>query len=106
MSVEGIDVQETLDKAKRLLKKEKNLSPALQAVVEVLMVLVSVLVGRLGLHSRNSHIPPSKDPLRYRRTKSPGQRKKPRGQAGHVGSTLKRVGAPDEIEDIRVDRRS
>jgi transposase len=106
MIVENIDVHQTLEKARELLKKEKDLSPAFKSVFEVLILLVSLLVNRLGLNSRNSHIPPSKEPLRHRRTKSPGRRKKPGGQKGHAGTTLEKIETPDEIEEILIDRRT
>lgn len=104
MNVENIDVNQTIKKARQLLQKEKGLSPAFKALVEVLILLVSILTNRLGLNSRNSHIPPSKEPLRYRRTKSPCRRKKPGGQKGHDGTTLEKIDDPDEIEDILIDR--
>lgn len=104
MVVEDIDVNQTLEKARQLLKEDKGLSPASQSVFEVLILLVSILVNRLGLNSRNSHIPPSKEPLRHRRTKSPGRGKKPGGQKGHNGTTLEKIDNPDAIEDILIDR--
>ena len=106
MSIEGIDVESTLEKAKLLLKEDKNISPSVQAIMEVLIVLVSLLVNRLGVNSRNSHTPPSKDPLNHRSNKSPGRKKKAGGQKGHIGSTLKKTDTPDTIEDIKIDRRS
>lgn len=106
MVLEKIDVNKTLEEARRLLAEEKQLSPAFKSVVEVLLVLVSILVNRLGLHSRNSHIPPSKEPLRYRKTRSPGRSQEAGGQKGHRGSHLKKGDTPDEIEEIYIDRKS
>lgn len=106
MVVENINVNQTLEKARQLLKEEKALSPAFKSVFEVLILLVSILTNRLGLHSKNSHIPPSKEPLRHRRTKSPGRRKKPGGQKGHAGTTLQKIDTPNEIEEILIDRRT
>ena len=50
-------------------------------------------------NSNNSSVPPSQDPNRIRKTKSLRQKsgKKPGGQKGHEGSTLKMVEIPDEI---------
>jgi transposase len=106
MVVENIDVNQTLEKARELLKKEKNLSPAFASVIEILILLVSLLANRLGLNSRNSSIPPSKEPLRHHRSKSPGRRKKPGGQKGHCGATLEKIDNPNEIEDILIDRKT
>lgn len=106
MVVENIDVNETLEKAREILKEEKSLSPAFKSVFEILILLVSILANRLELHSRNSHIPPSKEPLRYRQTKSPGYPQKAGGQKGHRGSCLKKTPTPDEVEEIQIDRKS
>lgn len=106
MVVEDIDVNQAVEKVRRLFKNEKNLSPAFKSAVEILIVLISLLANRLNLNSRNSSIPPSKEPLRHRRTKSPGRRKKPGGQKGHNGTTLEKTDTPDEIEDILIDRNT
>lgn len=106
MVVENIDVSQAVEKVKLLLKKEKNLSPALKAAIEILVLVVTLLANRLGLNSRNSSIPPSKEPLRHRQTKSPGKRKKQGGQKGHNGTTLKKTDTPDEIEEILIDRKT
>lgn len=52
-------------------------------------------------HSRNSSIPPSKDENRPFRTKSLREQtgKKPGGQPGHEGNTLKMSATPDNIEE-------
>jgi transposase len=109
MVVEKIDVFETLDKAKELLKKENNLSPALKAIIEVMMLLITILTNRLGLNSSNSSIPPSKDSNRKRKAKKTRANKTkriPGGQTGHAGSTLEKVDNPHEIEEIDIDRRT
>ena len=103
MKLESIDIEETTKRIQRLLKEERNLSPALVASVEVLLIIVSLLVGRLGLNSKNSHKPPSADPNRKKVKKTPGKRK-PGGQNGHEGVTLQKTDNPDRIEEIKVDR--
>lgn len=52
-------------------------------------------------HSRNSSVPPSKDENRPLRTKSLREQtgKKPGGQPGHEGNTLKMSVTPDKIEE-------
>lgn len=108
MSINDIDVGEALKKAREILKEEKNLSPAFKAVVEVLILLVTLMSSRLGRHSRNSSIPPSQDPNRARKKKAPGDvlKRKPGGQEKHEGSTLVKTETPDAIEEIIIDRRT
>lgn len=106
MVVQNIDVNETLEKARRLLKEEETLSPALRAVIDVLILLVSIMANRLGRNSGNSHKPPSHDPNRIRKKKSAGERRKPGAQEGHEGHTLTRTDKPDEIEEVLIDRKT
>ena len=42
MKISNIPVEETIEKAKKLLAKEKNISPALRSVFEVLLLLVTI----------------------------------------------------------------
>ena len=62
-------------------------------------------MNRLGLNSKNSSKPPSTDRFRPRKPRTNGDRK-PGGQPGHKGNTLKKVDTPDEIKEIPVDRSS
>jgi len=110
MVIENIDVTAAIENVRNLLKKDKTVSSALIAAIELLIVVITILVNQKGLNSRNSHKPPSQDPHRPRKTrKDKGQKrdkKKPGGQQGHPGSTLKPVEIPDEIEQILIDRRT
>lgn len=67
-----------------------------------------MLTQRGNANSNNSSLPPAMDPnrSRKRRSQSKGEKRKPGGQKGHKGSTLKRVDQPDTIEDIQIDRRT
>ena len=62
------------------------------------------LERRVGLNSGNSGKPPSSDgpakPPAPKRTRSQRGRsgKRPRGQAGHQGATLRQTDSPDRIE--------
>jgi len=105
MTIENINVEASIKRVHELMAAEKNLSPALRASLEVLLLLVSILVNRLGLNSKNSSKPPSTDPNRKREPKEPGARK-PGGQLGHNGTTLKPVTDPDVVKTIAVDRRT
>jgi transposase len=103
MTVENVNVEASIKTAKELIAKEKNLSPALKVALDVLLLLVTILANRLGLNSKNSSKPPASDPNREKKLKEPGDRK-PGGQNGHVGTTLKQTSDPDQIKEIKVDR--
>jgi len=105
MTVENINVENAVQRVNNLIAQEKNLSPALKASLEVLLLLVSILTNRLGLNSKNSSKPPSSDPNRKKEPKEPGTRK-PGGQHGHIGTTLKPFPKPDLVKEIRVDRET
>jgi len=103
MTVENSNVEAAIKLVKDLVAAEKNLSPALKASLEVLLLLVTILANRLGLNSKNSSKSPSSDPNRKKEPKEPGARK-PGGQHGHIGATLKPVSNPDLVKVITVDR--
>lgn len=105
MKIENIDIEATLEKARRLVEQDEQASPALKSIVEVLILLISLLANRLNLNSRNSSKPPSHDPNRKRQPQAK-RGKQPGGQKGHVGTTLERVDDPDKIERIQIDRRT
>jgi transposase len=67
-----------------------------------LLERVNVLEGRLAQNSHNSSKPPSSDGLR-RKTKSLRQQsgKKPGGQLGHRGATLRLQATPDAVAEHR-----
>ena len=90
MKIEKIDISETIDNAKKLIAEEKNISPALKAMFEMLLLLVSILAGRLSLDSSNSSKPPSSDPNRKKLEKKTSD-KKQGGQLGRVGKNLEPV---------------
>src|SRR5207253_9011111 len=87
---------------------DPSISPAVRAMIELLVTIIQLLVAKLGLNSSNSSIPPSQDPQRQRGAKSKAKRhqRKPGGQKGHPGATLEPVDHPDQIENIAVDRRT
>lgn len=104
MTVDGIDVEATVKKLQELLAKEQNISPALSATLETLLVVVQLLANRLNLNSRNSSKPPSSDKNRSREKRSGENKRKAGGQPGSIGTTLRQVDDPDEIEMLTVDR--
>ncbi len=105
MTVENINVEETVKRVNDLIATEKKLSPALRANLEVLLLLVTILANRFGLNSKNSSKPPSADPNRLKNKREPSGRK-PGGQLGHRGATLKPVADPDEVRVITLDQRT
>lgn len=103
MTIDNINVEETIQRVTNLIAAEQSLSPALKSSLEVLLLLVSLLLNRLGLNSKNSSKPPSTDPYRNKKARSVSGRK-PGGQLGHAGTTLTPVSDPDIIKEIAVDR--
>jgi len=105
MTIENIDVDATIKQVKAQLTQEPDLSPALRSSLEVLLLLVTLLLNRLGLNSKNSSKPPSTDPNRKKAPKTPSGRK-PGGQPGRIGKTLCPVAEPDEIKVLPLDRKT
>src|SRR3974390_2394106 len=80
--------------------REQN--TAQQALIAQLQERIAELERRLGLNSGNSGKPPSSDglkkPVRVSSLREPSG-KKPGGQKGHPGETLRRTETPDAIID-------
>lgn len=103
MTIGKVDVTATLKKVEDLLAKDKTLSDSTRSLLEVLVLIVTLMADRLNLSSRNSSKPPSSDPNREKKPRKKGDRK-PGGQNGHTGRTLKKVDDPDKVEVLKVDR--
>jgi transposase len=103
MKVENIQVEQTIEKVKKQIEQEENLSAPLRASLELLLTLVTLLLNRLGLNSSNSSTPPASDPNRKKKRKN-GSGNQPGGQKGHAGNHLALVDDPDHIEEFKVDR--
>ncbi|MBT3811947.1 MAG: transposase [Gammaproteobacteria bacterium] len=103
MKIDHIDVESAVKNTQQLLEAEHDISPALKSALEMILLLVTVLLNRVTLNSKNSSKPPASDPNRKN-----GSRKKsdkpPGGQKSHVGTTLQKIENPDEIEVITLDR--
>lgn len=106
MTIEDIDVDSAINSVKELLRKERDLSPALKSALEVLLLLVTLLLNRITLNSKNSSKPPSADPNRKKFSRKGKSHRKPGGQKGHNGTTLEQVDDPDEVTELKVDRRT
>ena len=94
---------EVLRAENKMLRAENE---ALRATIAKLEAKIEELERRLGLNSGNSGKPPSSDGLSKPATRTQSLReksgKKPGGQRGHSGSTLKQVKNPDVIEQHAV----
>jgi transposase len=98
-------IQEVIEKARKQIAEEADLSPALRATFELLINLVLLLVKkRLPKMSKNSNTPLSADPNREKKAKIKTGRK-PGGQFGHTGTQLHPVENPDTVIQIKMDRR-
>jgi transposase len=108
MSAGKIDITETLKSVERTLRQDKSISPQVRAMMDLLVVIINLLLGKLGINSKNSSTAPSQDPHRKRgsKRKARGNKRKPGGQNGHQGKSLQREENPDRIEIIEVDRRT
>ena len=80
MRLNSKNIKETLEEAKQLLDKGKNISPALRAVIGLLLIFVETMLNRLGLNSSNSSKPPSTDKKKGKKNNRPKSNKKPGGQ--------------------------
>ncbi len=106
MKLDAIDVDSSINSVKELLEQEKDLSPALRSALEVLLVLVTLLLNRTTLNSKNSSKPPSADPNRKKSSRRGQSSRKPGGQKGRNGITLQPVADPDEVDVLTIDRRT
>ena len=105
MKADKINITETVESARKLLEADKKISPALRAMVEMLLMIITLLAGKLGLNSQNSSKPPSTDPNRKKKTGGNKGNNKPGGQPGRVGKNLEPVDNPDTIIPIKLDKR-
>ena len=108
MTIGKINISASLSRVDSLLRKDKSVSPHVRAMIELLVVIINVLLGKLGINSTNSSTPPSKDPNRTRgsKKKTKWKKRKRGGQFGHQGTTLQKEETPDHIEILTIDRRT
>lgn len=100
-----IDIVKTVQEVERLLSESNELPPALEAAINMLLVVVKLLSDRLNLNSRNSSKPPSSDPNREKKKRKLSKKSRG-GQQGHPGCNLQPVDDPDDIQYIDIDRRT
>jgi transposase len=83
MKLDNINISELVDKTKAQLKEDTTLAPSFKISLELILMLTE----RLGLHSKNSSIPPSDDPNRKKKPPHKGD-KSAGGQKEHKGTIL------------------
>ena len=105
MKISDIDVDATLDHVRQQLKQDTSVSPSLRGAIELLLLIIPMLLGRVSANSRNSSKPPSQDPNREKKARAKSDRK-PGGQQGRIGTILVPTDDPDDIKVVTVDRRS
>jgi len=105
MKIEDININEAIESAKKSLENDKNISLATKTTFSLLLILISILLNRIGLNSSNSSKPPSTDQLLKKKTRKKSN-KTAGGQLGHKGTTLEQVENPDEIVNIKIDKRT
>jgi transposase len=106
MTLNKINVTDTINQARKMLKDNPKIPSEFAAVVLVLLTLLEVLLMRFGKNSKNSSIPPSQDPNRDK-GKKPGETgRKPGGQKGREAKILKPFDNPDEIIQVPVNREN
>lgn len=103
MKIDNIDIEATIDNVHKLIRQDKQLSTATKSLFEMLILIITLLSNRMNLNSSNSSKAPSTDPNRKKQAiKKTGR--KPGGQKGHVGTTLKQINKPDKVKVIKVKR--
>jgi transposase len=102
VKIQDLNITDTLNNAKKLLEEEKQISPALKAMFELLLTIITLFAGRLSLTSRNSSKPPSSDPNRPKE-KNGNSKNKPGGQPGRKGVTLELFKNPDKIVSLVIE---
>lgn len=105
MNIDGLDIDSAIEEVELALKNEKGLSPSLRSMMSMLVLMVKLLTNRVSKNSSNSSKPPSSDPNRLKSTRAKTD-KNTGGQKGHKGSTLKQTDKPDEVEKIKLDKRT
>lgn len=104
MTIDNIDVSEALKSAKEQLANDESIPEATRTLMNLLILIITLMAGRLGLNSRNSSKPPSSD-INREKKKRKNKDRKPGGQKGHVGRNLDKVDTPDVVEIIHIDKR-
>jgi len=103
VKLNGISVNKIIEEAEEIVGKDESLSPIIKATMNMMIMIIKLLSNRINITSKNSSKPPSSDTNRKRGSNNKKSNKKPGGQNGHIGTKLKKVSAPDRIEEIKID---
>ena len=103
MKINSKDVNTIVDQIRKDLQEDTTLPPTLRSSIEMLLLVVTLLINKIGLNSRNSSKSPSSDPNRKKNTSKGESKNKPGGQKGHKGTSLEPVVEPDEIIVVEID---
>jgi len=99
------NIQETLNKARLLLKDPSKVSHEVRSVFSILLSLFELLLPKLiKTTSKNSSLPPSQDPNRPKKTKADESLRKPGGQPRRLGKNLVPFQTVDEVILVPVDK--
>ena len=88
-----------------MLEEDKTIPDAFRVMVEMMMLIIELLLNQRGLNSKNSSKPPSTDTGTGNNKKMSSGRR-PGGQPGRQGKTLKKSSEPDDIKTLKVDRQT
>ena len=107
MKFDQANIIENIAKAKKLLNNPKHCSAEFGVIISLILSLFELLLPRLFKNSKNSSIPPSQDPNSNRNKNKNGKsNKKPGGQPGRQGKNLTLFAKPDEIIEIKINRKT
>ncbi|WP_051906957.1 hypothetical protein [Methylomarinum vadi] len=82
------------------------MSPALRSTLNILLLVVQLLTNRLTLTVETAARLPSTDPTRPRKASTKDATKTRGSQAGNVGTTLRLIDDPDDIQMLKIERTS
>ncbi len=54
ITIENIKIEEAIERVRKLLSMEKEISPELKAAIEVMILALILVCNRLGINSSNS----------------------------------------------------
>lgn len=106
MDLKKISINSAIEEAEKLIETDKSISPAIKATIKMLIMIIKLMSDKLNITSKNSSKPPSEDKNRKRGSAKKKSDKKPGGQNGHIGTKLKKAANPDEIKELKIDRRT
>ena len=86
MKISNIDVNAIIANARQQLRDDASVSPSLRSTIEIHLLVIPILLGRVSTNSRNSS--------------------KPGGQQRCIGTTIVPTDDADDIKVLTIDRRT